>query len=221
MYLIKILEFCADFEIAGRCPESVLLPFFRTYFSKNHLDVGVATGYFPATALRLNRASSSGTEIAERQRITLVDLEPATLGMSRARILQSEPNSHVQCVEADATLPLSSELRGRKFDSISLFNLLHCIEGSDRKLQVLNTYSEILSDKGTLYGTTLLGHRYAPNWFSKWWASRFEADGAFHCWNDTKEMIDEALQQYFEESETWIVGYMLLFKARKPRVVGV
>lgn len=150
-----------------------------------------------------------------------MDLEPATLGISRARILQSDPDSQVQCVQTDVTLPLPLELRGRKFDSISLFNLLHCIQGSDRKLKILHAYGEILSEQGTLYGNTLLGHRYAPNWFSKWWASRFESDGAFHCWNDAKEMVDEALKTYFEESETWIVGYMLLFKARKPRGVAV
>lgn len=181
----------------------------------------MATGYFPATALRLSRTSKSESGVAESQRITLVDLETATLGISTARILQSDPDSQVQCVQADVTLPLPLELRGRKFDSISLFNLLHCIDGSDRKLRILHAYGEILSDKGTLYGNTLLGHRYAPNWFSKWWASRFESDGAFHCWNDTREMVDEALEEYFEESETWIVGYMLLFKARKPRVVSV
>lgn len=141
--------------------------------------------------------------------------------MSRARILQSEPNSHVQCVEADATLPLSSELRSKKFDFISLLNLLHFIESSGRKLSILNTYSEVLSDKGSLHGTTLLGHRYTPNWFSKWWAPKFESDDAFHCWKDTKEMVDDALKQYFEESETRIVGYMLLFKAKKPLVVAV
>lgn len=181
----------------------------------------MATGYFPATALRLGRTSNSESDVAEGQRITLVDLEPATLGISRARILRSDPGSQVQCVQADVTLSLPLELRGRKFDSISLFNLLHCIQESERKLRILHAYGEILSDKGTLYGNTLLGHRYAPNWFSKWWASRFESDGAFHCWNDTREMVDEALEEYFEESETWIVGYMLLFKARKPRVVAV
>lgn len=195
----------------------VLLPFFRTNLSRNHLDVGVATGYFPATALKLESDSISRTDSFDGpQHITLVDIVDSSLETAKARIQKAAPGTEIQCVQADVTAPLPEALRGLKFDSISMFNLFHCVPGGPRKMVAFRTYSQVLSSTGTLYGCTLLANYYAPNWFARQWALLFERQGAFHCWHDTKEMYDEALREAFEESETWVVGYMLLFKAKGP-----
>lgn len=197
---------------------SVLLPFFRTYLSRKHLDVGVASGYFPATALKLDSASTLRTDSFDApQHITLVDIVDSSLETAKARIQKAAPGTVVRCALADATAPLPEALRGLTFDSISMFNLFHCVPGGPGKTVAFQTYSQVLSKTGVLYGCTLLGHQYAPSWFARQWASIFERQGAFHCWEDTKEMYDEALREAFEESETWVVGYMLLFKARGPR----
>lgn len=136
------------------------------FLDHQDLDAGGAMGYFTSTALRLDRASSARPKVAERQRVTSVNLEPPTLEISRTHILQSGTESYVQCVEATVVLPLPSSLRCKKLDSISLFDLIPYVPSSDRKFELLHTYSEILSDKGILYSNTLLGHRYAPNCFS-------------------------------------------------------
>lgn len=195
------------------CPtDDVLLPFFSENFSRNHLDVGVATGYFPAAALsRPFRANS-------KQRLTLVDLTAPPLNATEARVLSVASATEVSCVEADVTKPPPEELLGERFDSISMFNLLHCMPGGRGKLRAFGTYKELLSGDGVLSGCTVLGPgestgfltRFYLRWYNKWW-------GVFNNWDDNEEDIREALEQEFEEVETWVIGNTMLFRAKKPR----
>ncbi|KAI1337732.1 methyltransferase domain-containing protein [Xylariaceae sp. FL0016] len=206
-----------------KCPLSVQLQFFRTYFTRNHLDVGVATGYFPATALKFGGGgggaapdAAAASQEEDKCRLTLVDIEKTTLDASRDRILRQAPITQIQCVQADATAPLPEVLRGQRFDSVAMFNLLHCIPGKE-KVRAFGVYKDAVAAGGVLYGCTLLGEQYARGWFSRWYAGKYEKKGIFNCRDDTKEMFDDALEEAFEEVETWIVGQMLLFKATKPR----
>ncbi|KAH9896187.1 methyltransferase domain-containing protein [Xylariomycetidae sp. FL2044] len=194
-----------------QCPLETQLSFFRTYFTRNHLDIGVATGYYPAAALKLGGAGSGAAH-----RLTLVDIEQTTLDTARGRVLSQAPDTQIQCVLADATAPLPELLKGQTFDSVAMFNLLHCIPGKE-KVRAFDVYKDVLAPGGVLVGCTLLGEKYAKTWFARWWAGVWEKRGTFNCKDDTKEMFDAALEEAFEEVETWIVGQMLLFKAMKPR----
>ncbi|TQN64781.1 Methyltransferase ctvB [Colletotrichum shisoi] len=190
----------------------VLLPFFAENFSRNHLDCGVATGWFPAAALaRPFRADS-------KQRLTLLDLTANPLRAAKARVLAVATNTDVRCVEADVTEPPPKQLLGERFDSISMFNLFHCMPGGRAKLRALGMYKELLSDDGVLSGCTVLGPndstgwltRLQLRWYNKWW-------GIFHNWDDEKDHVKDALDHEFEEVETWVIGQLMLFRARKPR----
>ncbi|CCF43668.1 methyltransferase [Colletotrichum higginsianum] len=190
----------------------VLLPFFAENFSRNHLDCGVATGWFPAAALaRPFRADS-------KQHLTLLDLTANPLRAAKARVLAVATNTDVRCVEADVTEPPPKQLLGERFDSISMFNLFHCMPGGRAKLRALGMYKELLSDDGVLSGCTVLGPnastgwltRFQLRWYNKWW-------GIFHNWDDEKEHVQEALDHEFEEVETWVIGQLMLFRAKKPR----
>ncbi|KAF6823188.1 methyltransferase [Colletotrichum musicola] len=192
--------------------EEVLVPFFCENFSRNHLDCGVATGFFPAKALsRPFRASS-------KQRLTCLDLTTPPLNATRTRVLSVAPGAEVRCVEADVTEPPPKELLGERFDSISMFNLFHCMPGGKGKLRAFGTYKELLAEDGVLVGCTVLGPADFTPWYTrlylKWYNNTF---GVFNNWDDKKEDFEEALCQEFEEVETWVVGNTLLFRATKPR----
>ncbi|KAF9875151.1 methyltransferase domain protein [Colletotrichum karsti] len=195
------------------CPtDDILLPFFSENFSRNHLDVGVATGYFPAVALARPFRTNS------KQRLTLVDLTAPPLNATKTRVLSVTSATEVNCVEADVTEPPPKALLGERYDSISMFNLFHCMPGGKGKLRAFGTYKELLSEDGVLSGCTVLGPRESTGfltkfylrWYNKWW-------GVFNNWDDNEEDIREALDQEFEEVETWVIGNTMLFRAKKPR----
>lgn len=197
------------------CPTtSVLLPFFSEHFSRNHLDCGVATGYMPAAAMtRFWRRHS-------RHRLALLDLNPNPLRAAKARVESVATDAEVECFEADVTAPPSKELATRRFDSVSLFNLFHCMPGGKDKFKAFGTMAQLVSDDGVLVGSTVLGikhtewnqwlTRFYLKWYNDWW-------GVFKNWDDTREDVETALTEHFEEVETWKVGIMLLFRARRPR----
>ncbi|KAK1989676.1 hypothetical protein LX36DRAFT_594250 [Colletotrichum falcatum] len=214
-----------NMKYVWRCStRDVLLPFFAENFSRNHLDCGVATGWFPAAALaRPFRAGGS------RQRLALLDLTAPPLRAAAARVRSVAAAAEVLCVEADVTQPPPERLRlmmsssssspgGGRFDSISMFNLLHCMPGGRAKLRAFGCYKELLADDGVLAGCTVLGPnertgrlaRLQLLWYNKWW-------GVFNNWDDTEEDIREALEREFAEVETWVVGQVMLFRAKKPR----
>jgi ubiquinone/menaquinone biosynthesis C-methylase UbiE len=194
------------------CPtSSILRPFFSENFSQKHLDCGVATGYFPATALKHPWRSNS------KQLLTLVDINPNPLNAAKTRVLSLTTATEVQCVEADATEPPPKSLQDVKFNSISMFNLFHCMPGGTEKLKAIRNFKEILNDDGVLSGCTVLGKKHSRNWFTTLYLKWYNKWGVFNNWNDNRDDIQQALEQEFEEVETWIIGMTLLFRATKPK----
>ncbi|KAI3337231.1 methyltransferase [Xylariaceae sp. AK1471] len=209
VYDFVVLRF--NLRYMWRCrTDTVLEPFFAENFSRHHLDIGVATGYFPSVALsRPFRAQA-------KHSITLVDLNPNPLIAARARILSKAPNTTVETIVADVTTPPPKELKNSAFDSISMFNLFHCIPGN-MKLRAFSLYGDILADGGVLTGCTVLGGSHATNWINYQYVKLYNYLGIFHNWDDKKEDFERALKENFEEVETTLVGMVLLFRATKPR----
>ncbi|KAF2969613.1 hypothetical protein GQX73_g4020 [Xylaria multiplex] len=209
IYDVVVLRF--NLRYMWRCrTDTVLEPFFAESFSRRHLDIGVATGYFLAVALsRPFRAQA-------KHSITLVDLNPSPLEAAKGRILSKAPNAIVETVVADVTQPPPEALQNSVFDSISMFNLFHCIPGNE-KLEAFRLYKDLLSDRGVLTGCTVLGGSHATNWTNYLYVKLYNRLGIFHNWNDTKEDFVHALEENFEEVETTLVGMTLLFRATKPR----
>ncbi|KAK9415818.1 putative Methyltransferase [Seiridium unicorne] len=200
----------------GAAADSVLLPFFADNFSHRHMDIGVATGWFPATVL--------GRPIRnqERHQLTLVDFNETSLNATKARVLSVAPHSVVDCVQADITAALPEALQNslRKYDTISMFNLFHCVPGGLEKLRAFATYKELLSDDGAMAGCTVLGHKHARGFFSRLYLRIYNRLDIFNNWDDDLETIEKTLRQEFEQVETEVVGMMLLFKASRPRRSG-
>ncbi|CAM1501811.1 Fc.00g037950.m01.CDS01 [Cosmosporella sp. VM-42] len=208
LYDLWVLWFATLF--AWKCSTSkVLLPLFQSTMGEKHLDIGVATGYYPATCIA---KKSSCKEI------TLVDLNPASLEAAKRRIMAVSSSIRINTIIADATesLPLAPS---EKFNSITMFYLLHCIPGPpERKTRAFDVARQQLATNGVLAGATVLGTSRPMNWLAGRIMSFYNKRGAFDNWDDTEHVFAEGLRRNFEEVEVWGVGRTMLFTARKPRV---
>lgn len=220
LYLYDKIVLYFNMGYAWKCstPKS-LFPLFSENFSSNHLDIGVATGYFPATAL--------GSFVDKRQRkqqyLTLVDLDANSLHVATHRVMSRAPDTEVTCIQADATAPTPDVLREKRFKSISMMNILHCIpRPTSTKAAALRNYAPLLDDDGVFFGSTVLGYdcevakKLDRSWFCYFYMMFINWYGHFDNWEDGTEVVHDALREVFEEVDTWIVGSILLFKARKP-----
>lgn len=188
---------------AWRCDtRTVLLPFYRRQLNGKHLDVGVGSGYYPAN-----------TPLPASQSICLLDLNANSLELAATRIAHLKPLT----IQADVMSPLDA-LGERRFDSISLFYLLHCLPGDmSDKAVVFRTLRRHLSADGTLYGATILGDEVGHNWLGRLLMRIYNHYGVFSNRQDTQAGLEAALNASFE----WVCvcrhGRVALFAAGSPR----
>ncbi|KAM0265392.1 hypothetical protein ACHAQJ_000234 [Trichoderma viride] len=188
--------------------KKVQLPLFKATIGNRHLDVGVGTGYYPANAVK--------TETPCKE-ITLVDLNPNTLNRAAARIAAARKSIKVNSVVANVfePLPLPPD---EKFDSVSIFYLLHCLAGPpESKTKVFDVLKNYVADDGVLVGTTILGEERAMNWLAKRLMTLYNHKGIFDNWKDSRSVFEEGLRRNFDEVDVQIVGRSMVFTARKPK----
>ncbi|KAI0480936.1 methyltransferase [Xylariaceae sp. FL0804] len=211
-----------------RCrTDTVLEPFYAENFSRRHLDIGVATGYFPAAAL------SRPFRAPFRHDVALVDINPSPLAAASRRIEAAAPGATVfASVAADATIAPPAPLQPRSFDSVSTFNLFHCVPGGPaHKLRAFALWRGLLADGGVWAGCTVLGGRHAAEqarqgpaggwlglgWLRYWYLKLYNRMGLFHNWDDTREDFERALRDNFDHVEVSVVGLVLLWRATGPK----
>ena len=198
-----------DFAILGvisswawRCStKKVQVPFFRENLGKNHVDIGVGTGYY------LVKAGAP-----KDTKFTLVDLNENPLKVTKARFGRED----VTLIQHDIFERLPTT---EKFDSMSLFYFLHCLPGPlSKKMAIFEHLKRNLTRDGVCYGSTILGTGVPYNWFARWMRQRCNDKGILDNWMDNKEEIVAALEQHFEKVEAEVVGTILIFKARGPKL---
>ena len=188
---------------AWKCPtDAVLLPFFRQHLSANHLDVGVGSGYYLA-----HSSDQPG------QKVTLLDLNDNSLRAAGSRIAHLQPT-----LVRDDVLQSSGALGDRKFDSISLFYLLHCLPGNmaQKARRVFAALGPHLSQTGVLYGATILGDEVNHNWLGRRLVGLYNRKGIFGNSHDTQASLQAALTEHFAKVAVWRVGKVALFRAEMP-----
>lgn len=188
--------------------DKVQLPLFQSTIGNKHLDVGVGTGYYPASAFK------AGTTCRD---ITLIDLNPNTLDLAASRITAAQKDVKVHSVVANVTesLPLP---QGQKFDSVSIFYLLHCLAGPpESKTKVFSTLRDYVADDGVLVGTTILGKEIQMNWFARRLMNLYNGKGIFDNWKDSRAVFEAGLRQNFDEVDVRVIGMAMVFTARKPK----
>ncbi|KAF5630118.1 methyltransferase [Fusarium sp. NRRL 52700] len=205
-----------------------LLPLFSDNFSKRHVDIGVGTGYFLVEAIQDARRDPGD------QHVTLVDLSEHSLATARERVQSRHPEVDIRCILANAGDPLPGSLRDEKFDSASLFLILHCMSGpTTSKAKAIANAKSLLTSQGVLVGCTVLGKQWEktdggyviknekPRGMLAGLALRlYNERGIFDNWQDDPNVLGEALKAEFDEVETSVVDLMFLFRASKPRSDG-
>lgn len=237
-YILPIYDFWVLYvsnTFAWKCStRDVQLPFFRANLKAAaaaaassgggpHLDVGVGTGFYLVHTADLLQARPEG--------LVLMDLAPATMGLATQRLARAAPGfQSVQSVLHDVTTPwagVRSQLDGntntnsnKKFSSISLFFLLHCLRGTsitEKADAVCKTLKVHLEPKnGVLFGTTILGDEVEHNWFGSILMNIYNKKGIFGNRGDKEGDLRETLQAHFHDVEVKRVGKVALFTARKP-----
>jgi len=180
------------------CPLSALVDLYDRNVGASHVDVGVGTGYL------LDRARFP----VPRPRITLVDLNPAPLRVTAARLRRYRP----QPLVASALDPLP--LAGSCADSAGLCLLLHCLPGPmSRKADALSHVARVVRPGGRVFGATVLGTgvpRRAP---ARALMRTYNARGIFHNAADSPDALQAELATRFRSYDLTVRGCIALFEA--------
>jgi len=186
-----------------QCSTPRQLEFFREHAGTDHLDIGVATGYFPAHA-----GWQPGTHT-----VSLMDLSPSALEFAAKRIAKLNPTTYL----ADVTKPLELP-EGTRFDSVSMLAVLHCVPGAmrDKAAAAAGNVAPFLADDGILFGTTVLGSGAAHKPAGRKLLARYNAQGIFANIDDTAADLEAGLRTAFAAVEVTTEGAVAMFTAREP-----
>nr|WP_023651665.1 class I SAM-dependent methyltransferase [Erwinia piriflorinigrans]CCG55408.1 putative protein ybcY [Erwinia piriflorinigrans CFBP 5888] len=197
LYDIWVLKISNNY--AWRCnTDKILLPHFQQSMEKNHLDIGVGTGYYLAKAKK-----NSDT-------ITLLDLNPNSLAAAKKRI-GAHRIKHV--LQHDIFSPLPETENG-KYDAVSMYYLLHCLQGNmQEKASAIEHASQALTDKGTLHGATILGSGVEHNAFGRYLMKLYNKKGIFSNNFDSLDGLKNVLCRYFEQVNIQQHGVVAVFTA--------
>ncbi len=185
-------------RFAWHCPRKILINFFKENTSDNHLDIGVGTGYF-LRKLHL---------IPGKQRIGLLDLNEHCLAYATKKLQQFQPEVYQQ----DVFKPFNGITK--KFDSVSLNYILHCLPGTmSQKAVAFDHIKSVMNPGGKLFGTTILGKGVNQNGLAKKLLILYNNKKIMHNLNDNIETLLHELQQRFSSVQIKIQGCVALFIA--------
>ena len=191
------------FKFASRlvfhCPERKVIDFYLERITSNHLEVGVGTGYL------LNKCAEQG-KIAS---LSLLDFNKNCLDVTEKALATYMPDKH----HANILEPLP--IHNRKYDSVGINFVLHCVPGSFREKGVaLDHIAEHLNKGSTLFGSTII---YYPGQskLSKFVMNIYNRKGIFNNTRDTREELAEALARNYSNIEISQTGNVLFFTATK------
>ena len=183
-------------ELLWQCPTRKLLAQFNKYVSNNHLDIGVGSGYF------LNHCHFP----TQTPRIGLMDLNTEALKYAAARISHYHPEIYAKNI-LDPII-----FNQKKFDSICMIYLLHCLPGPIDKKSVAFDRFNVLANPGALcFGATILNSK---SWAAKKLMAFYNKRGIFSNSSDTAEDLEEALEKRFSMISFEIIGCVALFCGR-------
>jgi Methyltransferase domain len=184
---------------AWGCPTKTLDAHYASHITANHLDVGVGTGYL------LDRV----TFPSATPRLALMDLSKSCLTKTLTRLARYKPESYGQNILEPITLDI------KKFDSICINSVMHCIPGSFKEKGIaFHHLKSLLNDGGVLFGTTVLAKGINKNGLSTIFMKLFNKLGVFINNDDSLSDLTEALQRYFQHVDISVEGSTAIFSAR-------
>ena len=183
-----------------KCPSRHMLAHYNKYVSGDHLDIGVGTGYF-MDKCRFPSQNPS---------IVLLDLNKNSLEVAVRRLARYKPQTYLRNALE------KFDLENRKFDSIGMMNLLHCLPGDmSTKSVVFDHAKEVLNPGGVIFGSTILYRGVKRNLLATITLILDNRMGVMTNLEDDVEVLKSNLKEKFSESGVEIIGCMALFWARK------
>jgi hypothetical protein len=183
-------------QAVWKCPTEELLTLYRAHISTNHLEAGVGSGFFLERTL-------PDSEV----RLALLDANRDCLEYAAARVERFRPELHQENLLEPIELP------GSGFDSIGLNYVLHCLPGNleTKAGLVFDHLAPYLHEKGTLFGSTILGTEIQIPLPARIVMRRFNKKGIFSNENDSLGSIMEALSSRFKTFNVEVQGCVVLF----------
>jgi SAM-dependent methyltransferase len=179
-----------------RCPLQRTLELYRRHLSANHLEVGVGTGYL----LERSNFPSSGPRLA------LLDLSPHCLSHTASRLSRYVPEIY----RANALAPI--ELDVRRFDSIAMNYVLHCMPGAlPEKGIAFANLKPLLHPTGVLFGSTVLRHGVRCDLGARAVTRFYNARKLFCNLEDSLAGLKQALEKSFRNVQIEVVGCVAQF----------
>ena len=186
-------------QFIWKCPSRRIEEHYNKYVTANHLDVGVGTGYF------LDRCQFP----SRTPRVALMDLNQSVLEYASSRIARYKPETY----RRNVLEPISID--AKKFDSVGINYLLHCIPGSiESKAVALDHLKALMNGDAVLFGSTLLQGGVSRNWLAKRLMSTYNKKGIFSNQHDDLDGLKRALSQRFRDVLVEVVGCAAIFSGR-------
>lgn len=196
-YYDQLLEFTCN--RVWHCPIQRTLDLYGRHLSSNHLEVGVGTGYF------LAYSQLPGP----KPRLALLDLSPHCLQRTAARLSRYAPEVH----RANALAPV--ELGVKRFDSISMNYVLHCMPGTLREKGVaFANLKPLLNASGVLFGSTVLRHGVPCDLRTKAFMHVYNARRVFCNLQDSLADLRQMLETSFHDVQIEVIGCVAQFSGR-------
>ncbi len=186
------------------CPTAALVRLYDDNVSGNHLDAGVATGFF------LDRCRFPVAD----PRLWLLDLNELCLQTAAARVARYRP----QTLRANVLAPVDAPpgVAAEPFDSLGIMYLLHCLPGPmSRKAAAFANLKPLLRDGARVFGAAIMARGVPHNVFGRRLLAFYNARGIFGNAEDDAEALRAALEGQFHDVEVWQRGAVALFTARK------
>ena len=184
-----------------RCSPERVVAFYDRHVTANHADLGVATGYF------LDRCDFH----TPHPRLALIDLQPHCLRYAARVLSRYQPETYLR----DALTPIVG-IPGRRFDSIAIGGVLHCLAGDlKRKARVFDAIAPLAKGGTKVFGYTLLRDG-VDSTLARLARALLNRAGVVDNQNDTESDLRNALEARFAEVSIELSGCMALFSGVVP-----
>jgi 2-polyprenyl-3-methyl-5-hydroxy-6-metoxy-1,4-benzoquinol methylase len=181
-----------------KCPIDNVIKLYNKNITSNHLEIGVGSGYF------LDNCNFS----SDNPRLALMDLNPNSLKFTAEKVSRYKPEIY----RGNILEPIETDMK--KFDSIAINAVIHCLPGTmSTKLVVFDHIKALLNPGGVVFGSTILNIGVKQNWLTKKFMKNFNNRRIFCNLEDDLSTLEEGLTERFSKSEVKVIGTVALFRA--------
>lgn len=185
-----------------RCQTDQLIQLYRSHVSRQHLEVGVGTGYL------LNRAVFPSHWVT----LHILDCNAKVLRHAYYRLARYSPVMLLCNLMSDDWPALPKQ------QSIGMNYVWHALGGNlQERARVFEKLAAQLSENGVLFGSSVVGiHDRMPK-LSQHVSRHWLRVGLFNNREDRPETLSAILGQHFLEVSVWQEGQVMLFVAKRPK----